>query len=126
MGRDRADRARAGTARRPRPVARASSPQVIPGNEWQTRPEVPAGIDLWRFTVSNDTMVTSIFRTLVRRMNATRFSRASGEARLRNKIEVGAKQEAIDRTLHFPELIGGGEVDAWRVYEPSDFGLAKP
>jgi hypothetical protein len=38
-------------------------------------------------------------------------------------IEVGSKEEAIERTLYFLELIGGGEVDLWQVYEPADFGL---
>lgn len=26
------------------------------------------------------------------------------------------------RTVHFLEMIGGGEVDIWQLYEPSDFG----
>lgn len=36
-------------------------------------------------------------------------------------LEVGSKQEAIERTREFLSLIGGGEVEIWQVYEPSDF-----
>jgi hypothetical protein len=36
-------------------------------------------------------------------------------------LQVGSKEEAIERTVGFLERIGGGEVDIWRVYEPSDF-----
>jgi len=36
-------------------------------------------------------------------------------------IQVGSKEEAIERTVQFLEVIGGGEVEIWQVYEPSDF-----
>jgi hypothetical protein len=34
---------------------------------------------------------------------------------------VSSKEEAIERSVHFLELIGGGEVDVWQVFEQSDF-----
>ena len=36
-------------------------------------------------------------------------------------LQVNSKEEAIERTYEFLELIGGGEVEIWQVYEPSDF-----
>jgi hypothetical protein len=36
-------------------------------------------------------------------------------------IQVSSKQEAIDRSNEFLSLIGGGEVELWQIYEPSDF-----
>ncbi|MDE3076195.1 MAG: alpha/beta fold hydrolase, partial [Chloroflexota bacterium] len=36
-------------------------------------------------------------------------------------LEVGSKDEAIERTTEFLNLIGGGEIDLYRIYEPSDF-----
>ena len=37
-------------------------------------------------------------------------------------LQVSSKAEAIDRSWNFLEVIGGGEVEIWQVYEPSDFG----
>jgi len=36
-------------------------------------------------------------------------------------LQVSSKEEAIQRTTQFLELIGGGEIDLWQLYEPSDF-----
>jgi hypothetical protein len=36
-------------------------------------------------------------------------------------LKVSSKQEAIERTQNFLEIIGGGEVDLWQLYEESDF-----
>jgi hypothetical protein len=36
-------------------------------------------------------------------------------------LQVGSREEAVERTREFLELIGGGEVDLWQLYEPSDF-----
>lgn len=36
-------------------------------------------------------------------------------------LEVGSKEEAVQRCWDFLELIGGGEIEIWQVYEPSDF-----
>jgi hypothetical protein len=36
-------------------------------------------------------------------------------------LQVSSKEEAIERTTQFLELIGGGEVDIWQLFEPSDF-----
>ena len=36
-------------------------------------------------------------------------------------LQVASKEEAIERTWAFLELIGGGEIDLWQVYEPWDF-----
>lgn len=32
-------------------------------------------------------------------------------------IQVSSKEEAVERTLKFLELIGGGETEIWQVYE---------
>ncbi len=37
-------------------------------------------------------------------------------------LKVGSKEEAIERTWQFLDLIGGGEVELWQVYDPEDFG----
>jgi hypothetical protein len=36
-------------------------------------------------------------------------------------LQVQSKQEAIERTRQFLELIGGGEIDLWQLYEEADF-----
>ncbi|HEX5414415.1 MAG TPA: YciI family protein [Chloroflexota bacterium] len=36
-------------------------------------------------------------------------------------LQVNSKEEAIARTEEFLQLIGGGEIDLWQVYEPTDF-----
>lgn len=36
-------------------------------------------------------------------------------------LQVSSKEEAIERTARFLDLIGGGEIDIWQLYEPSDF-----
>ena len=36
-------------------------------------------------------------------------------------LQVNSKEEAIARTEEFLQLIGGGEVDLWQLYEPTDF-----
>jgi len=36
-------------------------------------------------------------------------------------LEVGSKEEAIERTTEFLNLIGGGEIDLYQMYEPADF-----
>ncbi len=36
-------------------------------------------------------------------------------------LQVGSKQEAIERTTEFLNLIGGGEIDLYQMYDPSDF-----
>ncbi|HZT09021.1 MAG TPA: YciI family protein [Chloroflexota bacterium] len=36
-------------------------------------------------------------------------------------LQVTSKEEAIERTTEFLNLIGGGEVDLYQMYEPSDF-----
>ena len=36
-------------------------------------------------------------------------------------IQVSSKAEAIERTNEFLNTIGGGEVELWQIYEPSDF-----
>jgi hypothetical protein len=36
-------------------------------------------------------------------------------------LQVGSKEEAIEKTIGFLDLVGGGEVELWRVYEESDF-----
>ena len=36
-------------------------------------------------------------------------------------IQVSSKQEAIEASNEFLNLIGGGEVELWQIYEPSDF-----
>jgi len=36
-------------------------------------------------------------------------------------LEVRSKEEAIERIWEFLNLIGGGEVELWQVYESSDF-----
>jgi len=35
-------------------------------------------------------------------------------------MEVGSKEEAIQRCWNFLELIGGGEIEIWQVFEPED------
>jgi hypothetical protein len=37
-------------------------------------------------------------------------------------LKVASKEEAIRRSWDFLEMIGGGEVELWQVYEPEDFG----
>lgn len=39
-------------------------------------------------------------------------------------LQVSSREEAVERTSHFLELIGGGEVELWQVYEESDFVAA--
>ena len=36
-------------------------------------------------------------------------------------LQVNSKAEAIARTEEFLNLIGGGEIDLWQLYEPTDF-----
>jgi hypothetical protein len=36
-------------------------------------------------------------------------------------LEVGSKEEAIERCQAFLDLIGGGEVELWQVYTEADF-----
>ncbi len=36
-------------------------------------------------------------------------------------LEVASKEEAIERTAAFLELIGGGEVVLWQLYSEADF-----
>lgn len=36
-------------------------------------------------------------------------------------LEVSSKEEAIQRCWEFLDLMGGGEVEIWQVYEPADF-----
>ena len=36
-------------------------------------------------------------------------------------LQVGSKDEAIERTAEFLNMIGGGEIDLYEMYEPSDF-----
>jgi hypothetical protein len=36
-------------------------------------------------------------------------------------LQVSSKQEAIEHATRFLELIGGGEIELWQLYEPSDF-----
>jgi hypothetical protein len=36
-------------------------------------------------------------------------------------LQVGSKEEAIEKSLGFLDLVGGGEIELWRVYEESDF-----
>jgi len=36
-------------------------------------------------------------------------------------LEVSSKEEAIQRTTEFLNLIGGGEIDLYQMYEASDF-----
>ena len=36
-------------------------------------------------------------------------------------LQVSSKEEAIERSEDFLKLIGGGEIEIWRVYEDSDF-----
>jgi hypothetical protein len=36
-------------------------------------------------------------------------------------LQVSSKDEAIARTEEFLQLIGGGEIDLWQLYEPTDF-----
>jgi hypothetical protein len=37
-------------------------------------------------------------------------------------IQVSSREEAIERSCEFLGLIGGGEIEIWQVYDPSDFG----
>jgi len=36
-------------------------------------------------------------------------------------LQVASREEAIERTTEFLNLIGGGEIDLYQMYEPSDF-----
>ncbi len=36
-------------------------------------------------------------------------------------IQVGSKEEAIERCCQFLDLVGGGEIELWQLYEPTDF-----
>ena len=36
-------------------------------------------------------------------------------------LQVSSKAEAIERAQDFLNVVGGGEVDLWQVYQPSDF-----
>lgn len=36
-------------------------------------------------------------------------------------LQVGSMEEAKERAAQFLELTGGGEIEIWQLYEPSDF-----
>jgi len=41
-------------------------------------------------------------------------------------LQVNSKEEAVERAAQFLDLIGGGEVEIWQVFDPADFAAGTP